>query len=808
MSCPVDLRFRDDYQPAAFDSTRRSLEFLTTGIPRFGKSAELLDLIQGSDDEQKDYLLGLTAASMALFGFFGLWIILWAIWSWLGHDTVGVLSGSRIRMKPPPQPKRVEREPTSPYPVVGLPPQETRPSTSPGASTSMSASPSTPQLDQRHLAEQEIVPAMTSDDDDDDDEQNNDNDNPAACEITTCDITDIMDTPMPLTEEQLEQTTTSSKYQQHDDGELISKLHPKDGMLDIDYNDLHPERYEDEESDDDDIDDNDHYQQRSSPPISPYSSFRSPTNTNNDPLSKSHFVSPAVQRKRDIEKMVEERKALSIQILNAISDGHDDDDDDQHHHQGGDTKSTTSSLLLAGPPPPVSSLGEEEQQQELKSSMEPSVLRQEETKTQEDDDHLSRAQERAPSPISRPLPPDNTSMSPPQTTIIPPDDQNDSDLDVIDWEYETELAAWQKELHRTDVQLLRMRIVIFVCGAGLVAACILFTVLGIQSLTQTVSQGQESLTLVRETSSQLSNLLEDYGQQQRLAQNMTNDLLTKINVGYCPLVRTRLCTNITAPNLVCNLEDIPLRDQIASLLNFLGGTLSTQVVYPPNEFVEMEGDIDQLFNQVDYLDDNLRQFNWAFWLAAGIANLTALLVLAILWGIVAAWQGKSTEIYSCLRSNCIMPLLLLLVVNGWAFSMAFVIGSAATADLCRDSPNDKVLAFLERVQGRYLTQVYDFNAYYISGCPLDEQPVNPISDRVIILSEVFRPVAALVLSLQSSDPEAFQNTCGDGVDTIELQEMVGALSLKLCFLIRKLVRYVICGSSGVLVSLVCYLRIP
>jgi hypothetical protein len=137
--------------------------------------------------------------------------------------------------------------------------------------------------------------------------------------------------------------------------------------------------------------------------------------------------------------------------------------------------------------------------------------------------------------------------------------------------------------------------------------------------------------------------------------------------------------------------------------------------------------------------------------------------------------------------------------------MAFVIGSAATADLCRNAPDPKILAFLEQIQGRYLTQVYDFNVYYISGCPSNANannmslPVNEISNRVIILSEVFRPVATLALSLPTLDPVAFQEACG--VDTMELQEMVSTLGLKLCLLIRKLVR--ICGSGVLLVSLEC-----
>jgi hypothetical protein len=790
MSCPVDLRFRDDYQPPGFESTRRSLEFLDNGIPRFGKSADLLDLIQGSDEEKKDYLLGLTAASMAIFGFFGLWILLWGIWSWLGHDIVGVLSGSRIRMTPPPQPKSVE-----PYPV----PRETRPRST--------GSTSTPHLDQRHLSDQEMVPTMSSDED----EQNeNDNDNPAG-DITNMNIT-VVEKPMSLNTQHEEMPF--SKYQKHNrgqslvgtDGELISKQHPKDGILDIDYNDLHPGNYEDDDSDDNDV----HYrQQLSSPPISPPSSFISPANS--EPLSKSHFISPAVQRKREIEKMMEQRKMLSHQNQNATTTA-----DDHDNHQNYQTNKSMSAFLFLAPeeyakvlpdPPQRSSSAMEEKESksmEQQQQQQQQQVRFEDTKTQEDDDDdVSPARERAPSPISLALPPD-TITSPPQATDIP----TDQDLDLnVDWEYEAELAAWQKELHRTDVQLLRMRILIFLCGAGLVAACILFTVLGVLSLTQSISQGQESLTLVRENSNELTNLLQDYRQHQRLAQNMTDEVLTKINVGYCPLVRRRLCLNITAPNLICNLDDIPLQDQIDSFLNFLGGSLSNQIVYPPDEFVEMEGDIDQLFNQVDYLDDNMSQFNWAFWLASGIANATAILVLAILWGIVAAWQGKSNEIYKCLRSTCIMPVLLLLVINGWVFSMAFVIGSAATADLCRDSPNDKVLAYLEQVQGRYLTQVYDFNAYYISECPLDQQPVNAISDRVIILSEVFRPVATLVLALQSSDPEAYQDTCGNGMDTIELEEMVSALALKLCLLLRELVRCVICGSSGVLFLLV-YICIP
>lgn len=91
------------YQAPIFRNTI-TIEHFHFGVPRFGHGKNIsADLIQGSPTQQRNYLVGLFASSIALFAMFALWVIILLVLKMLGPSRVGLFSGRRIPHPEPPQ---------------------------------------------------------------------------------------------------------------------------------------------------------------------------------------------------------------------------------------------------------------------------------------------------------------------------------------------------------------------------------------------------------------------------------------------------------------------------------------------------------------------------------------------------------------------------------------------------------------------------------------------------------------------------------------------------------------------------------
>jgi hypothetical protein len=77
---------------------------------RFGKSRDINLWIQGSNEEQADYLKGLFAASIALTCIFVCWMILLWIFKCLGPTKVGFFSARRVIPEKPHKPDAVRKQ--------------------------------------------------------------------------------------------------------------------------------------------------------------------------------------------------------------------------------------------------------------------------------------------------------------------------------------------------------------------------------------------------------------------------------------------------------------------------------------------------------------------------------------------------------------------------------------------------------------------------------------------------------------------------------------------------------------------------
>jgi hypothetical protein len=103
-SCDIPTEFIEAFDAPDFQNTK-AIRWMHGITPRFGHSRNLLLLMQGNEDEQKDYIRGLIASSIAVFSFFLVWMIFLLIFKCMGPNEAGILSG---------RPKELQAKPHNP----------------------------------------------------------------------------------------------------------------------------------------------------------------------------------------------------------------------------------------------------------------------------------------------------------------------------------------------------------------------------------------------------------------------------------------------------------------------------------------------------------------------------------------------------------------------------------------------------------------------------------------------------------------------------------------------------------------------
>ena len=96
VTIPTDLL--DGFEADKFENTV-AIEWMHAW-PRLGHGRDVLKLMQGSEDEQRDYIMGLLASSLTLGMFYLIWLFILLAFKSLGPSQAGLLSG-RIPKFPP-----------------------------------------------------------------------------------------------------------------------------------------------------------------------------------------------------------------------------------------------------------------------------------------------------------------------------------------------------------------------------------------------------------------------------------------------------------------------------------------------------------------------------------------------------------------------------------------------------------------------------------------------------------------------------------------------------------------------------------
>lgn len=230
-------------------------------------------------------------------------------------------------------------------------------------------------------------------------------------------------------------------------------------------------------------------------------------------------------------------------------------------------------------------------------------------------------------------------------------------------------------------------------------------------MTQSLSDGREAIDLAQRLSQDAIDLIDRSVEESERGSAEVERFLETTN-SLCPNVRDPICADVSDFS-TCNFDGIFEENSLLeqTLQHFSGGQRS--IVY--EEAVNARDDLETLSVTLNDLDNKAANFNWALYCAMIFSLLLSCLCFYIMVGVISKYRPMS----ACLRSWVVFPAFILLVVLSFVFSVIFIIGSMTLADLCIDSPDDRILAILNRFEEELSPVTVDFISFYISrkyGC--------------------------------------------------------------------------------------------
>jgi hypothetical protein len=320
----------------------------------------------------------------------------------------------------------------------------------------------------------------------------------------------------------------------------------------------------------------------------------------------------------------------------------------------------------------------------------------------------------------------------------------------------------------------------------------------VDSLLQSLNDGFATITLVKDLLQGGIDLIDSVLSQVPESQSNLETILDGIN-HICPAVRDPLCTDIHVPS-TCNFDEDVFDGQILS--DFVV-YFSTAKSLAYDELVQTRIDFVDMIQVAEDLEQTGENFNWTFYCSMAFSIASALCCLCFVLGAIFELQ----PVTRCLQHFIVLPIFVVLVVLSWAFSMVFVIGSIGLADLCVDSPDDRILIIVERFQDSFSPLVFGFIVFYIlgtfrrvsfssrftgshlvppfecnsSGCPLNLLPLGLVKHSAFLV-HVVETWAEFTSSL-STDPN-FQTICGGTVNNVVV--VTQTASEQLCSVIENL----------------------
>lgn len=195
----------------------------------------------------------------------------------------------------------------------------------------------------------------------------------------------------------------------------------------------------------------------------------------------------------------------------------------------------------------------------------------------------------------------------------------------------------------------------------------------------------------------------------------------------CPAVE--VCEKLTNSS-TCNATGIQMQEFLTDHF-----TSKQAVFWYIQSFYNDTLGIQRVANQIDDTLDNLEWFRSVSFF---FQTLLALLCVWILLGLIVKMPFQRAQKRAFFLTFCIF------VIISFAFCMAFIFGAITAADLCVDSPDDKLVAVLEHNLNRVSPIVAGLGRYYISHC---EDTPHEIADLINDLAENSRQMQSMAVQL-------------------------------------------------------------
>ncbi|KAL3907086.1 MAG: hypothetical protein SGARI_003710 [Bacillariaceae sp.] len=218
---------------------------------------------------------------------------------------------------------------------------------------------------------------------------------------------------------------------------------------------------------------------------------------------------------------------------------------------------------------------------------------------------------------------------------------------------------------------------------------------GVNGLWSTVNAGREGLVqgtnLAEKGVDIVDDLIDTY--------NETIQAAKQLNLrNICPSARDELCA-LNNPLYAAGDKCFPNADEVWNVLEDNQKEIAEAVGSIKPDLIEL----DLLLRDIN---DQVKRFDWAFWVAG-----TAVLILALITilQMIAMWLPRLSPqeldkqsfcgkfLYYMKHSWFVVPLYILVVVISWVFSTTFIIASMVSADFCYDSPNERMVFLIAYV---------------------------------------------------------------------------------------------------------------
>ena len=359
-----------------------------------------------------------------------------------------------------------------------------------------------------------------------------------------------------------------------------------------------------------------------------------------------------------------------------------------------------------------------------------------------------------------------------------------------DTEEDPAFQEWVEEYKATKYHHFVMKKAVWIAGLSITISALIMSVYGVDSLTNTLEAGRESIDIVKSLAGEAQDIFDLIIAENEDISKKMYGMLEEVN-GMCPLVRDPLCDDIT--NITtCDISSV-LGNDLNEVFKSAGGHfVDGEESEYFREIVNAKNGLEEVQEVSRNIDHSAAHLNWALSLSMVMSIFLAILCILILCGLICPEVPK---VLQCIRSKFMIPTFVVLVFFAYLFSLAFVTASIATADVCvyhneTDNIDERLTAVLtqsetfEEFLGGKENQnlVVEFISFYIHQCPVEMLPTEILEQLEYL--QVGVPLVQDFGAIVEESSEMIRGVCGFGADqTQDLVSIADTLQNQLCSLV-------------------------